>query len=504
MSSSPPPESTRSARASIFPATLTARLVLTSIALVAAVSVVVAVVTTLALKSFLVDRLDSQLKDSYARFEVTFPDGPDAAPGQYCVQQAPARRIPGQGVDSLSGILGGTCPHVEIVDDRSGRPQAVPDDVLQQLTEVPVDATPHTVDLHGVGTYRVLLHESNGLVFVTGLPTTEIEDTLGRLIGLEAIVALIGIGLAAVAGLALVRRQLRPLRAVAATAVEVTRTPLDTGEVETMARVPEEYTRPDNEVGQLGEAFNLMLGHVERALDARHESEQQVRQFLADASHELRTPLSTIAGYAELSRRRTPDDQATELAQLRHAMDRVDVESERMTALVDDLLLLARLDAGRALESETVELSRLVLEAVDDARVVSPDHQWRLSLPDVPVQVDGDAHRLHQVVTNLLSNARRHTPAGTVVTSTVLVEQSGVVVTIQDDGPGMSPELVGQVFDRFSRGDESRTRDTGGSGLGLPIVKAIVEAHHGTVTVTSRPGDTTVTVRLPAGHPNDR
>ena len=243
-----------------------------------------------------------------------------------------------------------------------------------------------------------------------------------------------------------------------------------------------------------------MLGHVERALDARHESEQQVRQFLADASHELRTPLSTIAGYAELSRRRPGDDE-TQLAQLQHAMDRVDVESGRMTALVDDLLLLARLDAGRPLESETVDLSRLVLEAVDDARVVAPDHQWRLSLPEEPVLVRGDGHRLHQAVTNLLSNARRHTPAGTVVSASVgLVDDAetpGVEVAIHDDGPGLPPALVAQAFDRFSRGDESRTRDTGGSGLGLPIVKAIVEAHHGTVALDSRPGSTTFTLHLP-------
>src|SRR5262249_38777900 len=145
------------------------------------------------------------------------------------------------------------------------------------------------------------------------------------------VVALIGVGLAAVFGQALVRRQLRPLREVAATAAEVTRTPLDSGEVAMTARVPEEYTHPDNEVGQLGEALNLMLGHVERALHARHDSEQQVRQFLADASHELRTPLSTIAGYAELSRRRnTADSSAAELERLRHAMSRVDVESLRM------------------------------------------------------------------------------------------------------------------------------------------------------------------------------
>ena len=331
-------------------------------------------------------------------------------------QQRPYSKAPGQGVGTLTGILDGSCPHAEIVAEQSGRARSRVRRLLEKLATVPADGSPHTVDLPGVGNYRVLLHESEGLVFVTGLPTGEVDDTFGRLIGLEAIVALIGVGLAAVAGLALVRRQLRPLREVAATAAEVTRTPLDSGAVGTTARVPEEYAHPDNEVGQLGEALNLMLGHVERALDARHESEQQVRQFLADASHELRTPLSTIAGYAELSRRKPGDDES-QLAQLRHAMDRVDVESGRMTALVDDLLLLARLDAGRPLESETVDLSRLVLEAVDDARVVAPDHQWRLSLPEEPVLVSrgrppsppgGD----QPAVQRAAAHARRHGRVG--------------------------------------------------------------------------------------------
>jgi two-component system, OmpR family, sensor kinase len=499
MSSSPLPEPPTRTRPTLLPTTLTGRLVLTSIALVAGVSLVVAVVTTLALRGFLIQRLDDQLAEAYGRAEGVYPGDPGALPGQLCVsdEQRPHGRVPGQGVGALTGVLGSSCSYAEIVDEQTGRPASVSDDVLVALAAVPVDAAPHTVDLPGVGSYRVLLHESAGLVFVTGLPTGDVDETLGRLIGLEAIVALLGVGLAAAAGLALVRRQLRPLREVAATAAEVTRTPLDSGAVGTTARVPAEYTRPDNEVGQLGEALNLMLGHVERALDARHESEQQVRQFLADASHELRTPLSTIAGYAELSRR-TPADEDSELAQLRHAMDRVDVESERMTALVDDLLLLARLDAGRPLESDEVDLSRLVLEALDDARVVAPDHQWRLSLPDEPVLVRGDEHRLHQVVANLLSNACHHTPVGTVVAATVTVEaaSAGVLLAVHDDGPGLPPALAAQAFDRFSRGDESRTRDTGGSGLGLPIVKAIVDAHGGTVTLDTRPGSTTVTVHL--------
>jgi len=238
-----------------------------------------------------------------------------------------------------------------------------------------------------------------------------------------------------------------------------------------------------------GAALNTLLEHVETALDARHRSELQVRQFVADASHELRTPLSTIAGYTELARRR-PDD--TEAAQT--ALAKVDEESGRMTHLVEDLLLLARLDAGRPLEHGTVDLTRLLLEAVSDARVVAPDHRWRLDLPDDVVELPGDKQRLHQVVTNLLTNVRKHTPPGTTVTVTARADGFDV----RDDGPGFPPDLTAHAFERFTRGDGARTRNPdSGAGLGLALVQAIVAAHRGSVTLSSRPGDTVVSVHLP-------
>ncbi len=189
----------------------------------------------------------------------------------------------------------------------------------------------------------------------------------------EIVVALGGLVLAGVIGQALVRRQLTPLKRVAATATEVTRLPLESGEVGVIPRVPEELTDPTTEVGQVGAAFNSMLGHVEQALDTRQESEQRVRRFLADASHELRTPLSTIMGYAELTRRTADDPTA-----MTHAMSRIQAESGRMAELVNDLLLLARLDSGRPLERGDVDVSRLLVETVNDARVLSADHVWRL------------------------------------------------------------------------------------------------------------------------------
>jgi two-component system OmpR family sensor kinase len=341
----------------------------------------------------------------------------------------------------------------------------------------------------------------NGHTIVTGLPTDDVETTIGRLVGWEALVALIGVIAAAGAASFLVRRQLTPLREVAATAREVTQLPLEEGAVGVTVRVPPELTDTETEVGQVGEALNRMLSHVESALDARHHSEQQVRQFVADASHELRTPLSTIQGYAELTRRTASTDEAT----LRLAMSKVETESGRMATLVDDLLLLARLDAGRPLERADVDLTRLIVEAVNDVRVVDDERHWRLSLADEPVHVTGDAQRLHQVLSNLLSNARRHTGKGTTVTvgARPVKTSDAVQLSVHDDGPGMPEALRGKEFERFSRGDESRTRASGGAGLGLSIVKAIVSAHRGSVAVKSQPGDTTITVTLPAGAPSE-
>jgi two-component system OmpR family sensor kinase len=240
-----------------------------------------------------------------------------------------------------------------------------------------------------------------------------------------------------------------------------------------------------------------LLDHVETSLAERHRSEQQVRQFVADASHELRTPLTTIRGYTELAQQR-PEAVPT-------ALGKVEEESLRMTALVEDLLLLARLDQGRPLARDSVDLTRLLLEAVDDARVIDPSHTWRLELPadadsgDAEVIVTGDAQRLHQVISNLLTNERRHTPSGTTVT--VRVRPDGF--DVHDDGPGFPPALVPHAFERFTRADEARQRD-GGAGLGLALVDAIVTSHGGTVSLTSDPGDTTIAVRLPSTSPQPK
>ncbi len=286
----------------------------------------------------------------------------------------------------------------------------------------------------------------------------------------------------------------------------VSELPLAEGEIDLTERVPGHLTDADTEVGRVGAALNTLLAHVELSLSARQRSEEQVRQFVADSSHELRTPLATIKGYAELARSR-PED----IGGLRTALDKVGSESIRMTALVEDLLLLARLDAGRPIEQLPVDLTRLLLEAVSDARVLGPDHVWQLELPAESVEIIGDEQRLHQVVTNLLTNARKHTPPGTTVTATILAAAAAgprpdglmandqpTEILVHDDGPGFTPELVGSAFERFTRAGSSRTRSAeAGAGLGLSLVDAIVAAHGGTVGLVTRPGDTTLRVRLP-------
>jgi len=363
----------------------------------------------------------------------------------------------------------------------------------------------------------------HGTTLVTGLPLATVQGTLANVENTQHVVYAAVLVLALALGTAMVQLSLRPLRRVAATATKVTELPLDSGEVTLPAGVPD--SDPRTEVGRVGAAFNRMLFHVERALGRRAASEARLRRFAADASHELRTPLSAIRGYAELALRHpgpVPGD-------VTHALRRVESESARMSVLVDDLLLLARLDAGRPLEREPVDLSRLAIETTSDARVARGDHRWRLELPDEPVLVEGDEHRLHQVLANLLSNAGKHTPPGSTVrvaltlgdataspelpagTSGTAVVQRGVAppgprveLSITDDGPGISAELLPELFERFTRGEAGRARDASAAGkstgLGLAIVDAVVAAHGGAIIVTSHPGMTRFAILLPLLH----
>jgi len=378
----------------------------------------------------------------------------------------------------------------------------LPAAAVATLTQVPAStpASPKStdVDLGNYGDYRVVsLTMSSNEIRVYAVPLAKTQDTLRNVAFVIAGAVLITLVIAGWAGAFIIRRNLKPLSRVASTASRVSELRLHRGEVNLAQRVPEADTDLRTEVGQVGAALNKMLDHVTEALEARHASEMQVRQFVADASHELRTPLAAIRGYAELSRRSrqpVPDE-------ISHVLRRVESEAKRMTALVEDLLLLARLDAGRPLANDPVDLSMLVVDAVSDAHAAGPQHNWQLDLPDEPVTVIGDQQRLHQVLTNLLANARTHTPEGTYVCVAVNAVDDVAVIRVIDSGPGIPPELQPHIFERFARGDSSRSRAAGSTGLGLSIVNAVVVSHRGQVSVQSQPGHTQFTILLPLALP---
>jgi two-component system OmpR family sensor kinase len=471
--------------------TLRTRLLAALLALLAAVCVVVGVVSVLALDSFLTDRLDGQLAAASDRFGASADHPPPDAPDRSGRGTPP----PGLADGTLNAhVRNGTVDDGGVISGASFTPLSAAQE--QVVAALPVDGRAYTRDLGGdLGDYRLrAVREPDGDTSVSGLPLSGVQATVTRLTVVIAAVAAGGLLLAGIAGALIVRLTLRPLRRVAATATRVSELPLEAGPVELSERVPAADTDPRTEVGQVGAALNRMLGHISNALTARQESETRVRQFVADASHELRTPLASIRGYAELSHRgRDPVP-----ADVAYALGRVESESTRMTGLVEDLLLLARLDNGRAVAHEPVDLTRLVVDAVSDARAAGPDHRWTLRLPAEPVELVGDADRLHQVVVNLLGNARTHTPPGSTVTVGLSTEDGSVLLRVSDDGPGIPPELLPRVFERFARGDSSRSRAAGSTGLGLAIVSAVAEAHGGTVAVDSSPAGTTFTVRLPA------
>jgi two-component system, OmpR family, sensor kinase len=468
-------------------ASLTSRLVVTTVALVLLVSVLIGTVTTLAMRGYLTDQLDRDVSRAVdqAEFISRQPGGPPLGISESTAGAVFAVRYPGDQPEW----------RVSVVTQRNSgevTEHRIDNAVIGELLGVPADGQAHEVHVDGLGSYRAMIAPDGRAA--AALPTTRVDDVVSNLIWWEVVLALLAVVSAGGAALVVVRRQLRPLREVASTANTVAGLPLAEGEIAIAPRVPEHLTDARTEVGQVGAALNTLLVHVESSLAERHRSEQQVRQFVADASHELRTPLTTIAGYTELARGRPDDDAA-----VRTALGKVEEESARMTSMVEDLLLLARLDSGRPLASDAVDLSRLLVEAVSDARVVAPDHRWRLELPEESIEVTGDAERLHQVVTNLLTNAGKHTPPRTTVTVTGTT--SGF--SVPDDGPGFPTELAATAFERFVRGDASRTRhdqgsiSTSGAGLGLSLVEAIVSAHAGTVTLDSSPGSTTITVSLP-------
>lgn len=463
------------------------RLVIIQLVLLLISCAIIAAVTTLALRHFLLDRLDQQLAAAGNRYAISLEHSSDGDADN------PFSAVAGQSAGTLGArILHGTVTAIGIVPDGDEQTTVAVAD-RARIAGLTASSRPATIELPGLGDYRLLVQPGrDGDLLVTGLSQHGVDETIQRLAIIEAIVFVAALALSGVIGALAVRVSLRPLTRIAHTAREVANMSLATGAVALPARP--QTSAPDTEVGQLTHAFGHMLEHVQTALTERHASEERLRHFIADASHELRTPIAVIRSHAEHAQR--VGDQSSE--QTAVALTRITSESARMGQLVDDLLLLARLDSGRPLSRDEVDLTRLALDSVSDARIASPDHRWQLELPEHPAMVIGDQHRLHQVIANLLANARTHTPPGTTVITQLIQHGAGrVEVVVTDDGPGISPQVLPHVFERFVRADAARSHTTGSTGLGLPISEAILRAHHGTITVASEPGRTSFTIHLP-------
>jgi two-component system OmpR family sensor kinase len=427
------------------------------------------IATYAALRSFLVDRLDRSLLASAHVLESSLglPGKVDRETLAQLAAQTPGVFVELREADGLivgSGFLTRR-------DETPARPR-----LPRRLPDGSVQASVFTVGAQGDNTkFRV---RAEPLPFdrtlVVAAPLDEVEATLNRLLLIEALVSLAVIAAVVGLGLWLVRVGLSPLRRIEETAGAIA-----AGDLSRRVESAPEGT----EIGRLSRALNTMLAQIEQAFAERAASEERLRRFVADASHELRTPLSSVQAYAELFERGARDRPAD----LARAMAGIERESRRMGILVDDLLLLARLDQGRPLERNDVNLTEIASEAVDAARALEPSRRIELDAAE-PVVIPGDRARLRQVIDNLLANVRAHTPPTAAANVRVGRETGRALLEVSDDGPGLSDERAAHAFERFYRGDQSRSRDGGGTGLGLAIVRAIVEAHGGAVSLESPPG----------------
>jgi two-component system OmpR family sensor kinase len=457
------------------------KLLIAVIVLVFAGLAVSDVVTYTSLKRFLVQRVDQQLQAARIPMAFAINEAAQGGPGPFPDQEGrSAAQLPpgtfGEARDASGEVIGNP---VRFTYGQTAFPDP---DIPPPLTRP--SARPRFFTTGAVGRssihYRVLvqgvrLQPTNEVgALIVAIPLTEFGQTLSRLVLVEILVtAIIVMGLGFLSWW-LVRRELRPLEEIGVTAGAIAAGDLS-------QRVPERD--PRTEIGQLSQSLNAMLAQIEEAFSERKASEDRLRRFLADASHELRTPLTSIRGYAELFRR----GARTRHEDLAKSMQRIEDESARMGVMVEDLLLLARLDQDRPLELGRVDLAALAADAVEDTRATDGRRKITVEAP-APVLVLGDEARLRQVAANLLGNAVAHTPRGTAVTVRVRVANDEAVLEVADQGLGLTPEQAEKVFEPFYRSDPSRGRKTGGVGLGLAIVAAIAQAHHGRVEVASTPG----------------
>lgn len=475
------------------PGSLRGRLTAGMIGILLIAGLLVGVVSELSLRHFLIARLDQQLAPAGDRYAATLqhPDGQHRPLGD------PDDVIPGQsaGTVGIRLVEGRIAQAVVVGADGTTDPITLDHSSTATLSHLNSGSDPSSVDLPGLGDFRIrAVRGPDGDIQVTGLPLHPVNETLVQLLVVEAALfaALVALGGTA-AGL-FVRRTLRPLEQLSHTALSVSALALtrpDEALPTTAAATPSA-----TEVDRVSQALDRMLDRMRQAMASRDATEAQLRRFIADASHELRTPLATIRAHAEYGAATEPGtlpEQTTE------ALSGILSAADRMGMLVADLLLLARLDAGRPLQNATVDLTRLVLDTVAEARIAGPDHRWELDLPEDIVTVDGDEERLRQVIANLLTNARTHTPAGTTVTTGIALKPDQSMVWVADDGPGVPPELRPLLFDRFARGDSSRSRAHGSTGLGLAIAHSIARAHHGDLVFEpTRGGGALFRLLLPA------
>jgi two-component system sensor histidine kinase TrcS len=356
-----------------------------------------------------------------------------------------------------------------------------------------------TVELPGLGDYLMDSRPGDpGEYFVNGASLRPTQEAVAKETAVVVAMTALALLATALATWLLVRFTLCPLRRVADTAAEVATLPLDREHYAITPRVAEKDTDPRTEVGRVGDTLNQLLANVERALSEVAASDRRMRQFITDASHELRTPLAAIQGYAELTRQ----DSCVLPETTEYSLARIESEAHRINSLVADLLLLARLDEGQDVETTDVDLTEVIADAVNDATVSAPGHRWLSRVPQRPVWVSADRAKLHQLIANLLTNARVHTPVGTTVSTRITTGRAAdgasfAELTVTDDGPGISREVLPHLFERFVRADKSRSSEAGSFGLGLAIVASIVEAHHGSISAVSDGGHTTFRVRLP-------
>ena len=502
-------------------------------ACVALALIVMVAASTLVMRSWMLGNMDSELHrlSQRAGEHLDVEDAPDdevdadddsdddSDEGARAVQQS-GGRVPRPGGPVVpggpkgpgfggSGIAEGTLQYVSEDGQAAGAVVSnfsvtyLNEPALEILAHVPTDGAPHTVHLKELGTFRVTSQVVDDKTVLVGVQMDSIDDVVLMLVAVEVGLSLVVAIAAGFAGRAWVRRELRPLGVVRAAAADIARRDL-ADDTEELTRVGEEATSGPVEVADVAGALNSMIDAVEDGMERRARSEAKLRQFVADASHELRTPLASVQGYAQLARRDIDEASRTQ------ALERISSEGARMASLVEEMLTLARLDGDRALKRDNVDVIPLILDALSDAHVVAPDHVWELGeAADAPVI--GDEAALRQILTNLLANARVHTPAGTRVTVSLTRATQGtesdkgapassmVTLRVADDGPGIPANIRDRVFDRFVRGASSRTRDgRGSSGLGMSIVESLARAMGGSARLVDSEKGAVIDVTLPA------